>query len=115
MNKNIYIGCDLHKDWRGKGLSYLSYLEFIPKLFNTHNLHKISLEVLSTNIVAYNLYKKIGFIEEGRKRDEAWSVASTGSSPVNRLKTDDFLKLELTRVWLIILSVFLKELATVEL
>jgi len=37
------------------------------------------------------------------------------SSPGNRLKAVDFLKLELTRVWLIFVSVFLKELAAFEL
>jgi len=50
VNKNIYIGADLHKDWRGK----------------------ITLEVLSTNLVAKNLYKKLGFIWEGTKRKEIY-------------------------------------------
>ena len=36
------------------------------------NLHKISLEVLETNERAIKLYKKIGFIEEGVKRDEIY-------------------------------------------
>lgn len=69
-NQNIYIGADLHKDYRGKGLAYQSYCEFIPTLFNSLNLHKISLEVLVTNERAIKLYEKIGFIREGIKRDE---------------------------------------------
>lgn len=92
VNRNLYIGCDLHKDWRGRGLSYVSYLEFIPKLFHKFNLHKISLEVLSTNIVAYNLYKKIGFVEEGRKRDEVLKNNQWIDSIIMSIKKDEYIK-----------------------
>jgi diamine N-acetyltransferase len=70
MNKNIYIGADLHEDYRGKGFGYLAYKEYIDFLFNNIDLHKISLEVLETNGIAMRLYKKLGFVEEGRKREE---------------------------------------------
>jgi len=69
-NKNIYIGGDLHKDFRGKGIAYEAYLKFIPYIFKELDLHKVSLEVLETNGIAIRLYKKLGFIEEGRKREE---------------------------------------------
>lgn len=70
INQNIYIGADLHPKFWGQKLSYPSYQKFIEYLFNNYNLNKISLEVLSTNIRAYNLYKKLGFIKEGTKRQE---------------------------------------------
>lgn len=70
QNENLYIGCDLHKGWRGKGLGYQAYLQFVPFLFETYGLHKISLEVLATNIRALNLYKRLGFKVEGTKREE---------------------------------------------
>ena len=69
-NRNIYIGMDLHEDYRGKELSYNAYKLFIPHLFDKQGLNKISLEVLKTNVRAYNLYKKLGFVEEGTKREE---------------------------------------------
>jgi RimJ/RimL family protein N-acetyltransferase len=69
-NRNIYIGADLHKDFRGLGLAYESYNKFIPFLFEKFNLHKISLEVLETNQRAINLYQKLNFVYEGIKRDE---------------------------------------------
>lgn len=69
-NKNLYIGMDLHKEYRGQGLAFEAYRLFIPYVFNYYELNKISLEVLSTNEVAYNLYKKLGFIDEGVKRQE---------------------------------------------
>jgi RimJ/RimL family protein N-acetyltransferase len=71
-NKNIYIGADLHKDFRDKGIAYDSYCKFIPFLFNEFNLHKISLEVLESNQRGINLYKKLGFKTEGIKRDEVF-------------------------------------------
>ena len=70
INKNIYIGADLHPNFWGKKLSFSAYQKFISYLFDTYDLNKISLEVLSTNNRAYNLYKKIGFVEEGVKRQE---------------------------------------------
>jgi RimJ/RimL family protein N-acetyltransferase len=69
-NQNIYIGADLHPKFWGKKLAYSSYIKFIDYLFNRYNLNKISLEVLSTNVRAYNLYKKLGFVQEGIKRQE---------------------------------------------
>lgn len=71
-NRNIYIGADLHKDYRGKGLAYESYKKFIPFLLQELNLHKISLEVLETNTRAINLYNKLGFTTEGIKRDDVY-------------------------------------------
>ena len=72
LNQNIYIGADLHPKFWGKKLAYPLYQKFINYLFINYNLNKISLEVLSTNIRAYNLYKKLGFIEEGIKRQEVF-------------------------------------------
>ena len=48
----------------------MKHILFLSFLFNYFGLHKITLEVLSTNERAINLYKKIGFVLEGVKRDE---------------------------------------------
>ena len=69
-NKNIYIGADLHPDYIGKKLSFICYNKFIEFLFKKYELNKISLEVLETNQRAINLYKKVGFVTEGAKRQE---------------------------------------------
>jgi len=90
INKNIYIGCDLHKDWRGKGISYIAYLEFMSSLFERLDLHKISLEVLSTNTVAYNLYTKIGFVYEGCKRDEVLKNNKWVDSIIMSIKKEEY-------------------------
>ena len=70
INKNMYIGMDLHKDWRGKNLAKKSYISFIPYVFDHYMLNKISLEVLSTNSRAIHIYKYLGFVIEGIKREE---------------------------------------------
>lgn len=70
VNQNIYVGADISPKFKGKGLGKLAYEKFIPFLFEKYNLNKITLEVLSTNVIAINLYKKLGFIQEGIKRQE---------------------------------------------
>jgi len=61
----LYIGCDIHPDFRGFGLGYLSYVMFIKKLYDEFNVQTISLEVLETNTRALNLYTKLGFEKVG--------------------------------------------------
>jgi RimJ/RimL family protein N-acetyltransferase len=72
INKNIYIVADLHQQYWGVGVGFESYSLFLPYLFKSYDLNKISLEVLSTNKRAINLYQKIGFKIEGVKRDEVF-------------------------------------------
>ena len=69
-NKNIYIGADIAPEYTGKSIATEAYTKFIPYLFTTYNLNKISLEVLHTNQRAINLYNKLGFVKEGIKREE---------------------------------------------
>ncbi|NQT21888.1 MAG: GNAT family N-acetyltransferase, partial [Candidatus Omnitrophica bacterium] len=57
----IYLGCDIHKNKRGKGLGSASYERFIPFIFNKYNLRTINLEVLHANKRAIRLYKRLGF------------------------------------------------------
>jgi RimJ/RimL family protein N-acetyltransferase len=92
VNKNIYIGSDLHKDWRGQGLAYESYCKFIPFIFETYNLNKITLEVLSSNSVAINLYKKLGFVQEGTKRKEIYKNGVYIDSEIMSMLRDEYEK-----------------------
>jgi RimJ/RimL family protein N-acetyltransferase len=65
---SIYVGADLHKDFRGRGLARKAYQAFIPVLKQSFGVAMIKLEVLSHNTVAHGLYKKLGFLEIGRKK-----------------------------------------------
>lgn len=92
VNKNIYIGADLHKEWRGKGLAYEAYCKFIPFIFKTYDLNKITLEVLSNNSVAKNLYKKLGFKSEGIKRQEIYKNGIYIDSEIMSMLKEEFNK-----------------------
>lgn len=69
-NKNIYIGADIAPEYRGKGYAKPAYLQFMDFIFTEYELNKITLEVLHTNSIAINLYKSLGFVYEGTKREE---------------------------------------------
>lgn len=60
------IGMGVKLEYRGKGIGKKLLLKCIESA-TSNNIEKLELEVFSTNKVAYDLYKKIGFIEEGRR------------------------------------------------
>lgn len=71
---SLCIGSDLHPDFRGKGLGKESYNTMMSYLHEHHDIQRFWLRVFSENIVAVNLYKKLGFqiidrdVFEGRDR-----------------------------------------------
>lgn len=62
----IVIG---EKEYWGKGYGKEATLLLLDFAFNMLNLHNIMLGVYEFNNRAYNLYKKVGFKEIGRKRE----------------------------------------------
>lgn len=62
--ETICCGCDIHPVHRGKGHSKSAYNVLIEDLY-TRGYVLIWLEVFRDNVIAYNLYKKLGFIEAG--------------------------------------------------
>jgi RimJ/RimL family protein N-acetyltransferase len=60
-DNSCYIGLDIHKDYRGKKLAVPAYEEFMKLLNEKHDIKKFKLEVLEHNLIAYSLYKKLGF------------------------------------------------------
>ena len=62
-NKSIWVGADLHKDFRGKGLSKKMYKQFFDDLYY-QGFNNFILNVLEMNNRAISLYKKIGFEEQ---------------------------------------------------
>lgn len=93
-NRNIYIGADIHPGFAGRGLGYKAYKEFMAYLFkeSEYDLHKISLEVLATNSRAIHLYKKLGFVQEGCKRQEVLKGDTYVDSIIMSILKKDFLK-----------------------
>ncbi|MDP3043149.1 MAG: GNAT family protein [bacterium] len=72
-NKNadlfIAIGED---DYHGKGIGKTAMEWIIDYGFNKLKLRKINLGVIKDNIPAVNLYKSLGFITEGKMKEEVF-------------------------------------------
>lgn len=67
FNKNCVLGADLHKDFRGKKISFYMWkllLDFV--FFELKDIHRASLTTAEYNKVAIHLYNKLGFKEEGK-------------------------------------------------
>lgn len=62
--ESICIGCDIHPDHRGKGYAKSAYNLLMDDFYSLGYV-LLWLEVFRDNTVAYNLYKKLGFIEAG--------------------------------------------------
>ena len=62
----IVIG---NKENHSKGYGQEAINLLLKFAFEELNLHKLELEVRDYNEKAYNCYKKCGFVEEGRKRE----------------------------------------------
>ena len=60
------IGMMVAKDWRGKGVG-TALMETAIAWSREQGLHKLSLDVFPHNEAAIALYKKLGFVEEGRR------------------------------------------------
>lgn len=60
---SCYVGMDIHKDYRGKGLAYDAYKLFFKYLNNKFDILRFYLEVLESNTRALSLYKKLGFTQ----------------------------------------------------
>ena len=54
-------------DWRGRGLGDALLVALLDWAEENRSLEKVSLAVLSTNAPAIALYRKHGFVEEGRR------------------------------------------------
>ncbi|MFW9971053.1 MAG: GNAT family N-acetyltransferase [Candidatus Odinarchaeota archaeon] len=66
----ILIG---EKEYQNKGYGTEAMELLVEYGFNTVNLNRIELYTYEYNIRALKSYKKVGFIEEGRKRQFMWS------------------------------------------
>ncbi|MFM5714584.1 GNAT family N-acetyltransferase [Aeromonas allosaccharophila] len=66
------IGMGVRDDWAGKGVGSALMAAAMDLAVNWLNLHRIELTVYADNAAALALYRKFGFVEEGRARDYAF-------------------------------------------
>jgi RimJ/RimL family protein N-acetyltransferase len=60
------IGMAVAREWRGRGVGSALLVAAI-EWAREHGLHKLSLDVFAHNAAAIALYRKFGFVEEGRR------------------------------------------------
>ena len=60
------LGMLVDAAWRGRGVGS-ALVDAAIDWGRRHGLHKLSLEVFTTNAAAIALYRKYGFVEEGRR------------------------------------------------
>ena len=73
-NRVAEVGITIgEKDCQSKGFGTEAMELLLEYGFNTVNLHRIELFTYEFNIRALKSYKKIGFTEEGRKRQFFWT------------------------------------------
>jgi RimJ/RimL family protein N-acetyltransferase len=61
------LGIGVARDWRGQGIGTALLERFLKWAADNPLIEKVALEVFATNQTAIRLYKKLGFIEAGRK------------------------------------------------
>ena len=61
------LGISLHQKVRGEGLGELLFNKLILEAKKIEGLSMLELSVMGDNHQAYHLYKKVGFVEVGRK------------------------------------------------
>lgn len=67
-NRNASVGADVVPAQRRKGYASEMFDYMLHYLFDDCGLHRVGLVTLESNARALALYRKIGFIEEGRER-----------------------------------------------
>jgi RimJ/RimL family protein N-acetyltransferase len=85
----IYIGNTAE---RGKGLSKEATINTLFFGFFNLNLNRISLKVLEENTPAIKLYETIGFISEGKLRNNVFKNGEYKSELVYSILKDEFIK-----------------------
>lgn len=78
------IGMAVARDWRGRGVGSALVAAAI-QWARERGLHKLSLSVFPHNAAAIGLYRKLGFVEEGRRmkqyrraNGELWDTVEMG-------------------------------------
>ena len=65
IHHTMYIGADLHPNFRGFGYAFQAYQKAMEQYKIEKNIRKFYLKVQISNYRAYNLYRKLGFTSIG--------------------------------------------------
>jgi RimJ/RimL family protein N-acetyltransferase len=68
VNRSMCVGGDIAEEFAGQGHGKIMYAMIFKLGFDTWGMNRLWLSVLENNDRAINLYKKMGFIDEGAQR-----------------------------------------------
>lgn len=67
-NRNCLVGADVAPAQRRQGYAGEMFGYVLDYLFDQCGLHRVALVTLASNDTALRLYRRLGFVEEGRER-----------------------------------------------
>jgi len=70
--RHAEAGISLKRNARGRGIGTAAIVQLVEFRFARHNLRRIHLQAIASNIAAIRAYEKAGFLIEGRQRQHAW-------------------------------------------
>ncbi len=72
LARHAEAGIALAQTARGRGIGTAAIIQLVEFGFRRHNLRRIHLQAISSNVAAIRAYEKAGFVTEGRQRQHAW-------------------------------------------
>ena len=95
--KNRACSCGItigEKDYQNKGYGSEAMEMLVEYGFNTLNMNRIELSVWEYNTRAYKAYQKVGFVEEGRKRQARYQNGKYYDEIIMAILREDWEKKE---------------------
>ncbi|MCU0497964.1 MAG: GNAT family N-acetyltransferase [Anaerolineae bacterium] len=71
-NRNTEIGYWLARPYTGKGIVTRACAALLDYAFNVWRLHRVEIRCAANNVKSRAIPERLGFIEEGVKRQEIW-------------------------------------------
>jgi RimJ/RimL family protein N-acetyltransferase len=72
LARHAEAGINLVQNARGRGIGTAAIIQLVEFGFVRHNLRRIHLQAIASNMAAIRAYEKAGFVIEGRQREHAW-------------------------------------------
>ena len=72
LARTAEVGTALLPDARGKGYGATALRQLVEFAFDRRNLRRLHLAAIASNTAAIGCYRKVGFVEEGRRREHCW-------------------------------------------
>jgi len=72
LARHAEVGIALLPEARGKGVGTAALAQVVEFAFVRRNLRRLHLVVIASNAAGIASYRKVGFVEEGRRREHCW-------------------------------------------